>query len=555
MVIGTMWLVRVSPCTWRYAVLRELGLVPLTGCYHFALIPAMIPFILTLLIIPQPTLPDFILRGGTVYDGSGSPGVIRDVALHQNRIQSIGVGLVAGPNTVVIDVAGLIVAPGFIDLHTHSDDDIITSRLRSNLNYLTQGVTTIVTGNCGFGPVDVQAYYSAIEKHKAGSNVCHLVPHNALRRHVMGNSNRPPTPSELAKLCELTDRAMKNGAWGLATGLYYNPGTYSQIDELIALAEVAARHKGIYASHMRDEGVGLMAAVDEAITIGQRARIHVHLSHLKVYGRGQWGGAGALLSRLQQARQQGQALTADQYPYVASSTSLQATVIPARFREGSQADIVARFKDPKVSLSLQLAIKQILKECDNGRDIRLARYAPKQHWQGKDLATIASQEKRDIIDIIYEIESNNGAQIVHFSMNDEDMRLILKNEFVATASDGSTRQPDETFPHPRNYGTFSRKIGRYGIEERLISMEHAIRSASGLPADILQLPKRGYLKPGYHADVVVFDPEQFRDRATFDKPHQYSTGVVHLFVNGQQVIEKGNYQGKLAGEPLRHGSP
>jgi N-acyl-D-aspartate/D-glutamate deacylase len=206
-------------------------------------------------------------------------------------------------------------------------------------------------------------------------------------------------------------------------------------------------------------------------------------------------------------------------------------------------------------MAMQAAIMQRLKECDDGRDIRIARYAPKPHWQGKSLAAIATLERRELLEIVYEIESQGGAQIVHFSMSEEDLRLILKNDFVATASDGSARMPDETVPHPRNYGTFSRKIGRYAIEERLLSLEQAVRSASGLPADILQLPQRGYLKPGFYADIVVFDPETFRDQATFDKPHQYSTGVVHLLVNGQVVIEKGVYQDKLAGEALLHKTP
>lgn len=518
----------------------------------------MLPLFTTLLLClttPQQLPAEILLRGGTVIDGTGLPGVVRDVAIRQNRIQAIGAGALAGPNTVVIDARGLIVAPGFIDLHTHSDEEMVSSRLRNNLNYLTQGVTTIVTGNCGFGPVDVQAYYTTIDKLKTGSNVCHLIPHNALRRQIMGNVNRQPSPAELLKMQELTELGMKHGAWGLSTGLYYTPGSYAQLDELAALAEVVGRFRGIYASHIRDEADGLMASVEEALTIGQRARVPVHISHLKSSGRRQWGGAGAVISRLQQVRSQGQSVTVDQYPYIASSTSLQATVIPSRFREGTQADLVARFKDPKVAVAMQNAIKQRLKESDDGRDIRIARYAPKPRWQGKSLAAIATQERRELLDIIYEIESQGGAQIVHFSMSEEDMRLILKHDFVATASDGSARMPDETVPHPRNYGTFSRKIGRYAIEEHLLPLEMAIRSASGLPADIIQLPQRGYLKPGYHADIVVFDPELFRDQATFEKPHQYSTGVVYLLVNGQLVIEKGVYQDKLAGEALRHKTP
>lgn len=511
-------------------------------------------FFVVLASSAPPELPDILLRGATVYDGSGTPGVVRDVTLKKDRIQAVGTQLPIGPNTEVIDVTGLILAPGFIDLHTHSDEAILQPRTRNNLNYLMQGVTTIVTGNCGVGPVYVKEYYASIDKNKAGSNVCHLMPHNAIKKQVMGNVNRPPTPAELMRMTELVESGMKQGAWGLSTGLYYNPGAYAQLDELVTLSEVVAKYRGFYASHIRDEGEGLLASIEEALSIGQRARLPVHLSHLKSDGRINWGQGGAALSRLKQARQQGQQVTCDQYPYLAASTSLQATVIPLAFREGTTAELVARFHDAKVGPTLRTAIRQRLKECDNGRDIRIARFPTKPAWQGKDLATISATEKKDIVDLVVEIETLGGAQIVHFCMHEEDVRLILKQDFVATASDGSAKLPDDSVPHPRNYGTFSRKIGQCGIEERLISMEQAIRSASGLPADILQLPQRGYVKAGYIADLVIFDPETYRDRATYDKPHQYSTGVVHLFIQGVKVIEKQHYTGVLAGQALRHSS-
>jgi N-acyl-D-aspartate/D-glutamate deacylase len=349
----------------------------------------------------------------------------------------------------------------------------------------------------------------------------------------------------------LVDQGMKAGAWGLSTGLIYNPGTYAKTDELIALAKVAARHSGFYASHMRDEGVGLLSAIDELLTIGREAKLPVHISHMKCSGQKAWGKAADAIALVNQARAKGQEVTADQYPYTASSTSLTATIVPPLFREGSAQDFLARLDDAEQGPKLKTAIEQRL----DGRagTIRIAAYGKRPAWQGKDIEKIAGEEKRKPIEVALEILRNGGAQIVNFNMSDEDMRLIMKQPFVVTASDGSAMVPGTTVPHPRAYGTFPRKVGRYALVEGVISLEQAIRSASGLPADILKLPERGYLKAGYFADVVVFDPEKFRDIATYDKPHQYSTGVKYLFVNGQLAIDNGKSTGALAGKVLRHG--
>jgi N-acyl-D-aspartate/D-glutamate deacylase len=499
---------------------------------------------------PDPVEADFVIQGATVYDGTGQPGQVGDVAIKGERIVAVGKFAVAGKPRV-IDGKDLVVSPGFIDLHTHSDTALTQKATRANLCYLKQGVTTVVTGNCGSGPVDVAAYFKKMEDGGVGSNVIHQVPHNAVRLQVMGNSNRAPMPEELKKMEALVDKGMRDGAFGMSTGLIYNPGTYSKTDELVALARVAAKHGGFYASHIRDEGGGVMAAIEEILSIARLAGIRVHISHIKVSGRRNWGKAPDVIALVRKAREDGVEVTADQYPYRASSTSLTATVIPAKYREGSRKDLVDRLDDPDTGPKLRKAIEQNLDGQEGGASIRIASFKPRPQWQGKDLVTIAKMEKKNPLDIVVEIERNGGAQVVIFSMKEEEVRLFMKEKYVATASDGSSQVPSTTVPHPRSYGCFARKIGQYAIADQVIPLEQALRSASGLPADILHLKDRGYLKPGYFADVVVFDPKTYRDKATFDEPHQYATGVRYLFVNGKMAIDGGEYNGTLAGKVLR----
>jgi N-acyl-D-aspartate/D-glutamate deacylase len=439
-------------------------------------------------------------------------------------------------------------------LHTHSDNPITQAKTNANLNYLTQGVTTIVTGNCGFGPVDVAGYYRQMETRGIGSNVIHQVPHNAVREKVMGNVNRDATADELRRMEALVDQGMRDGAWGFSTGLIYNPGTYCKTEELIALATVAAKHGGFYASHIRNEDDRVFAAIEEILRIARRAGLRVHISHIKVTGRRNWGKASDVIALLRKARADGIAVTADQYPYIASSTALGDMLIPARYREGSNADLVRRFDDPELGPKIRAAIEEELDGREGGKAIRIAEYRPKPAWQGKSLDVIASEENRSALDIVLEVQRNGGAGAVRFGMDEADVRLFMKEPYVATASDGHSTVPSKTALHPRCYGTFPRKIGRYALEDKVISLGQAVRSASGLPADILQLGDRGYLKPGYFADIVVFDPKAFRDKATFESPHQYSTGVVYLFVNGTLAIDRGSFTDKLAGRVLRHRS-
>jgi N-acyl-D-aspartate/D-glutamate deacylase len=503
---------------------------------------------------PIPVQADIVLKGGTVYDGSGTPGVVGDVAIKGDRIVAVGSFAVAG-NPKSVDCTGLVIAPGFIDLHTHSDNGSIqASATRQNLSYLTQGVTTVVTGNCGSGPIDVGAFYSQIEKNGIGSNVAHLAPHNSVRERVTGNVNRAPTAAEMDRMKDLVDRGMKDGAWGLSTGLIYNPGTYAKTPEIIDLAKVAARHGGIYASHIRHEEAGLLDAIQEAITVGKEAGLPTHISHIKCSGRRMWGKSGDAIGLVESARAAGLVVTADQYPYTASSTSLRAMVVPTQYREGSTQDFRDRLADPELGPKIRAAIEREVADRDHGKALRVCSCSSNPTYAGKDLATIAAQEKKPVVDVVVAIEKGGGAQMVSFGMSEEDVRIFMRRPWVATASDGSSKVLGRDVPHPRSYGTFPRKIGMYSIAEQVLPLEQAIRSASGLPADIIHLPERGYLKAGYFADIVVFDPKLFRDTATYDKPHQFAPGVQWLYVNGTAAIAGGQQTSALAGRALRHES-
>ena len=504
------------------------------------------------LVAADPIAADLVLRGGTIHDGGGGEPTVGDVAIKGDRIVAIGNFDLAGSPREV-DAKGLVIAPGFIDLHSHSDDPILEPKTRQNANFLTQGCTTVVTGNCGAGPVDVGGYYQKIDAQRAGTNVLHLVPHGSLRSRAMGRANRPPSPDELAMMRELMAKGMQDGAWGMATGLIYVPGSFSKTDELVALAEVVGQHEGIYASHIRNEGAQLLESLDEILTIGRQAKLPVHVSHIKVSGRANWGLAPDAIQKLRDARAAGQSVTADQYPYPASSTSLSATVIPAELRDWDV--LKAALDDPARAEKVRGQIDAKIGGGDGGERIVIANFGRERSWQGKSLAAIAQETSRTPLEIVLDIMSRGGAQVVNFGMNEDEVRLFMREPFVATASDGSAQSLDsQAQPHPRSFGCFPRKIGYYAIEGKVLPLAQAIRSATGLPADILRLPERGYLKAGFYADVVVFDPATFRDMATFKEPLQWATGVKLLLVNGQVAVEDGQPTGKLAGRAIRHQS-
>jgi len=503
-----------------------------------------------------PARADVVLEGGELIDGSGAERRRADVAIRGDRIIAVG-ELEDLPRDRTIDVSSLIVAPGFIDLHSHSDSGIVADSTRLNLNYLTQGVTTIVTGNCGSGPIDVRAFLGKIDARGAGTNVIHLIPHGALRRAVMGNADREPTDEELDRMRNLTRTGMEAGAWGMSTGLIYIPSRYARTPELIELAKVFNEFGGMYASHIRGEGNTLLNAIDEAISIGEGSGVPVHISHLKSSGRSNWGKSAEALEKIAAARAEGRIVTADQYPYIASSTSLAAMVIPAWALNDGKEGFAKIADDPKRGRRLRAEIERNLEGRNGGEAVRIASYSPRPSRVGKDLATIAEEEETTALDVVIDIQRNGGASAISFGMSEEDVRAIMQSDFVATASDGSARSINEkTRPHPRSFGTFPRKI-RYAEDEKVITLEHAVRSSSGLPASILGLPDRGIVRPGAFADIVVFDPETFRDAATFEEPMIYAEGARYVFVNGVALIADGELpeqpgaRKKLPGRALR----
>ena len=497
---------------------------------------------------------DLLLTDGLLHVGDGAAAQPGDVAIVDDRIVAVG-QFAVGKVGRVIDCSGLVVSPGFIDLHNHSDQGVLSKSTRAVVNFLAQGCTTIVTGNCGGGPIDVADYYAKLDNLGVGVNVAHLLPQGNLRSTVIGSEQRAATADELQRMRALAEQAMLDGAWGMSTGLIYVPSSYADTDELVEIAKVIARHGGIYASHVRGEGTTLLDSIDEALEIGSRAELPIHISHFKSSGKDSWGLVRAASANIEQARQAGQLVTADQYPYTASSTSLTATIIPTWAQSGGTKRMLARFDDEQDGAKIRQAIEDKLVLTDGGERIQIAHYAANPSWDGKRLSSISQQEGIAPLELVLEILRGGGAAIVYLGISEEDVRFVMTLPWVATASDGSAKVPDETVPHPRSYGTFARKIGHYAVEQQVVTLEQAIRSSCGLPADILGLEDRGYLRVGYHADIVVWDPSQFIDTATFTNPHQYARGVKYAFVNGQTAIADSYPTGSLAGKPLRHTSP
>ncbi len=501
---------------------------------------------------------DLIIKSGVIYDGSGEDPALADVGIVGDRI--VAIGKLSSNALRVIHVPGLYVAPGFIDVHNHAE--FRDKDQKSVENFLSQGVTTLVTGNCGYGEYRVAELFSGLEKHGVGPNVIQLVGHNTIRELAMGGSfDRNPTPKEMEKMKEMVRIAMEGGAAGISTGLYYPPGAYAKTIEVIELAKVASEYNGIYSTHIRDEGDfiyddkdkdGLLDAIKEAITIGREADITVDISHIKaegILGEDHWGKSEEVLRIIEKAQAEGLKIFADQYPYTASSTDLASVTIPRWIQADGKMN--ERLSDPKLSKRIKEEVARIVEEGLGPQVMVISRFQKKQEWEGRSIKEIAEMwEKTPTETVIDLVLMGNPDMVVH-SLSPDDVERYMKKPYIMTSSDGANVKFGTGIPHPRNYGSFPRKIRKYVLEKQILTMTEAIRAATSLPAEMLGLKDRGWIKEGFIADIVVFNPETLTDMATFSKPHQYSNGIEYLVINGKLVIDHGIYNGDMAGKPIR----
>jgi len=504
-----------------------------------------IAILLFSLVAAAQTRVDLLLRGGQVIDGSGSGTKIADVGIRGDRIVFIGDGAKVQAARS-IDVKGLVVAPGFIDPHAHVLDDLADPSRKANEAYLMQGVTTVVTGNDGQGPIQTAATLAKWTRQGIGTNAAVYVGQGTVRREVMGMSDAAATPEQVAKMRALVERSMKDGAIGMSTGLYYAPGSYAKTEEVIELAKVAAAAGGIYDSHLRDEDsytIGLQGAVREAIRIAREARIPVHISHIKALGPEVWGQSIPVIELIRQARAEGLEVTADQYPYTASGSSVTASLVPRWAEARGNNALLERIADASVRPRLVQEMEANLKR-RGGADKLLIISGRDRSLIGKTLLAIANEKKESPVEAALEIIKSGGAGVASFNMSEPDIENFMKQDWVATGSDGSEG-------HPRKYGTFPRKLRVYVNEKKTITLPFAIHSSSGLTAQMLHLKDRGLLREGYYADVIAFDPATITDRSTYEHPDVLATGIKYAIVNGKIAIEDGKYNGALAGRTLR----
>lgn len=497
---------------------------------------------------------EILIKNGKILDGTGNSWFYGDIAIQKGKILRIG-NLAGWQATRTIDATGKIVAPGFIDVHTHIEDDERKNPTADNFIY--DGVTSVVTGNCGLSRPDLGAYFSMIDSLKLSINVAALIGHNDVRKAVMGSANRNPTEKEMQAMEGIVTKAMKDGAVGLSTGLIYIPGTYSKTEEIVRLAKIASAYHGVYASHMRDEGDSVTQAIEEALTIGREARIPVEISHFKLSGQQNWGRSAETVPMIIKAREAGLDVTIDQYPYTASSTSLS-TLLPDWVLADGQDSIKARLARPAVRKEVvdYMLAKLKKRKLPHFSYPVVASYRPDSSYNGKSIEEVnllrgGKHKPAAEAETVIQMMEQGGAGMVFHGMSDKDVKTIMQYPFNMFASDASIRIYKSGNPHPRGYGTNARVLGKYVREEKVISLEEAIRRMTSLPAQKFHLSDRGLLRDGFAADIVVFDAATVKDLSTYDQPHQYSTGFDYVLVNGVVTVDAGKHNGSRAGTVLR----
>jgi N-acyl-D-amino-acid deacylase len=496
---------------------------------------------------------DLVITNATILDGTGSDAVKGSLGITDGRISAIGE--VSTEGAEVVDAEGRYVTPGFIDVHTHSEQ---VCDLPEAENFIRMGLTTIITGNCGSSRTDLAVFFKEMEAARLTLNVGSLIGHNSVRNKAMGGMfRREPNEEQLTEMKRMVRQAMLDGAVGLSTGLIYLPGTFARTDEIVALAKVAAANDGVYASHIRYESYRIMEAVEEFLTVAREAKIPAELSHIKLSGPSAWGKTTEVLSALDKARASGMEITHDQYVYTASSTSL-GQLIPDDAREGGRDAFKARLDDPKQKAEIVSDMKQILSR--SGRKSYdyavIAQYKHNTAWNGLSVPAVTQKVRNSVslddqIEVVLDIERHGGASAVFHGMNEDDLRSFLKHPLTMIASDGNPRKLGDAVPHPRSYGNNARLLGRYVRDEKILTLPDAIRRMTSLPAKTFHLKDRGTLAVGSHADIVIFDLAKVTDPSQFDDPHHYATGFTDVIVNGEPVIRSGKLTDKRPGGPLR----
>lgn len=497
---------------------------------------------------------DLIIRNGRVVDGTGNPAYFADVAIQKGRITRLG--RATGKARTEIHAKGMLVAPGFIDAHTHADELAGQSTAE---HFLRMGVTTVVAGNCGESALDVAKAFREIERQRTCINFATLIGHGTVRSKAMGGSfNRPPTDAELQKMRQLVQQAMTDGAVGLSTGLIYPPSVYGQTDEIIELAKVLAFYDGLYATHQRNEGTGILGSLDEVIRIAREAGIRAEVSHIKLAGEKAWGRAAEVLAHLDQARAEGLDITQDQYAYTASSTGIS-QLIPDEALEGGRDGFKKRLDDPAEKAKIMEIMRRKIR--DRGREdyafTVIASYRQDKTYNGLNMVEAARKMRGkdsldDQIETILELQRNGGASGVFHGMNENDLQTFMRHPNTMIACDSGLRKLGEGVPHPRGYGNNARVLSRYVRDLKVLRLEDAIRKMTSLPATTFRFEGRGLLREGNWADIVVFDPDKVRDVATYNDPHHYAEGFAYVLVNGVPVISENQLTGAQPGRVLRH---